>query len=119
MTLKDTVTFLREHATLEDLKTIRKVFTLRLRQMQSRAAQQFRPDEPVLFIADGVEQPAHVVRVGRRLVVICLGNQRHVRCDGSFLRKLPAAGATIHRAPNGPLTTSPGIPPRQDGLLPE
>lgn len=88
MTTQDVITFLRDHATLEDLKTVREVFSWRLRQLQSEGAQQFRPNERVLFSENGVEQPAQVVRVGRRFVVICLGNQRHVRCDASFLKKI-------------------------------
>jgi hypothetical protein len=95
MSLQETVLFLREHATLEDLKTIREVFALRLRHLQSQGAQQFWLNERVLFVADGVEQPAQIVRLGRRFIVICLGNQRHVRCDVSFLKKTPATRPTV------------------------
>ena len=95
MMTQDVIAFLRDQASLEDLKAIRQVFAWRLRKMQSEGAQQFRPDERVLFVENGVEQPAQVLRVGRRFVAICLGNQRHVRCDASFLKKIPAAGAVI------------------------
>lgn len=95
MTTQDVIAFLRDQASLEDLKAIREVFAWRLRQLQSRGAQQFRPNEKVWFVEDGVEQPAQVVRVGRRFVVICLGNQRHVRCDASFLKKIPAPASDI------------------------
>jgi hypothetical protein len=59
------------------------------------------------------------VRVGRRFVVICLGNQRHVRCDGSFLRKLATTDVTIREAPDGPLASSPSTLSLQNCLLPE
>jgi hypothetical protein len=39
------------------------------------------------------------VRLGRRFVGVCLGNQRHVRCDASFLKKIPASGSTIQSDP--------------------
>lgn len=92
MTTQDVIAFLRDQASLEDLKAIREVFAWRLRQMQAEGAQDFRVDERVLFVDNGVEQPAKVVRVGRRFVSICLGNQRHVRCDASFLKKIPVSG---------------------------
>jgi hypothetical protein len=96
MTTQDVIVFLRDQATLEDLKAIREVFSWRLRRLQSEGAKQFRPGEPVLFVEGSVEQPATVVRVGRRFVAICLGNQHHVRCDASFLKKIRASGA-LHR----------------------
>jgi hypothetical protein len=92
MTTQDVIAFLRDQASLEDLKAIREVFSERLRQMQAEGAQQFHPNERVLFVENGVEQPAQVLRVGRRFVAICLGDQRHVRCDASFLKKFPASG---------------------------
>jgi hypothetical protein len=91
MTTQDVIAFLRHQASLEDLKEIREVFSERLRQLQSEGAQAFHLDERVLFVDNGVEHPAQVVRVGRRFVSVCLGNQRHVRCDASFLRKIPVS----------------------------
>lgn len=99
MTLQDAVVFLRDQATLEDLKTIREVFALRLRQLQRQGAKVFQLNEQVLFVADGVEQLARVVRISRRFVVICLGNQRHVRCDASFLKKIPPSEVTTKGNP--------------------
>ena len=99
MTTQGVIAFLRDQASLEDLKAIREVFAGRLRQLQSEGTQQIRPNEQVLFVEDGVEQPAHVVRVGRRFVSICLGDQRHVRCDASFLKKIPASGAVSKSNP--------------------
>lgn len=101
MTAQDVIAFLRDRASLEDLKAIREVFSWRLRQLQSEGAQQFHPNERVLFVENGVEQPAQVVRVGRRFVAVCLGNQRHVRCDASFLKKIPAPGTVIQSSPDG------------------
>lgn len=96
MTTQDVIAFLRDQASLEDLKEIRNVFSERLRQLQSEGAQEFRLNERVLFVDKGVEQPAKVVRVGRRFVSICLGDQRHVRCDASFLKKISASGTVSH-----------------------
>lgn len=101
MTTQDIIAFLRDQASLEDLQAIREVFACRLRQLQSEGAKQFRLNERVLFVEDGVEQPAQVVRPGRRFVVICLGNQRHVRCDASFLKKITASGTVIQSNPAG------------------
>lgn len=97
MTTQDVIAFLRDQASLEDLKEIRNVFSERLRQLQSEGAQEFRLNERVFFVDKGVEQPAQVVHVGRRFVSICLGDQRHVRCDASFLKKIPASGTVSHR----------------------
>ncbi len=44
----------------------------------------------VIFVHDGARQPALVLRVNRRTVSICPGDHRHIRCDASFLRKIPA-----------------------------
>ena len=93
MSLQETITFLRDHATLEDLKTIREIFSVRLRQVQGQEAQAFRPNDRVLFVDGGVQQPALVLQVSRRFVTVCLGNHRHVRCDASFLKKIPVASA--------------------------
>lgn len=92
MTTQEVIAFLRDQASLEDLKAIREVFSWRLRQLQSQGAQQFHLNERVLFVENGVEQPAQVVRVGRRFMTVCLGNQRHVRCDASFLKKIHPSG---------------------------
>jgi len=99
MTTQEVIAFLRDQASLEDLKAIREVFSGRLRQLQSEGAQEFRLNERVLFVDNGVEQPAQVVRVGRRFVSICLGNQRHVRCDASFLKKIPVSRTVSQSVP--------------------
>ena len=99
MTTQDVIAFLRHQASLEDLKAIREVFSERLRRLQSKGAQEFNLNERVLFVDNGVEQPAQVVRVGRRFVSICLGNQRHVRCDASFLKKIPSSGLLMQGKP--------------------
>jgi hypothetical protein len=99
MTSQEVIEFLRDQASLEDLKAIREVFSNRLRQLQSEGAQEFRLDERVLFVDNGVEQPAQVVRIGRRFVSICLGNQRHVRCDASFLKKIPVSANVSQSIP--------------------
>lgn len=99
MTTQDVIAFLRDQASLGDLKVVREVFAWRLRQLQSEGAQQFRPNERVMFVENGVEQPAQVVRVGRRFVSICLGNERHVRCDASFLKKVSTSGIVIQNNP--------------------
>jgi len=93
MSRQETIAFLRDDATLEDLQVIREVFSVRLRQLQRQGALVFRPNERVLFIDGNVELPARVLQVSRRFITICLGNQRHVRCDASFLKKISASTA--------------------------
>ena len=88
MSCQETINFIRDHATLEDLREIRDVFSWRLRELQRRGAQVFQPDERVLFVDGDVERPALILRVSRRFITVCLGNQRHVRCDASFLKKI-------------------------------
>jgi len=98
MSRQETIVFIRDHATLEDLQVLREVFSTRLRQLQQQGALAFRPHERVLFVNDGVEQPALVLKVSRRFITVCLGDQRHIRCDAAFLKKIPASLATLESA---------------------
>lgn len=99
MNLQDAITFVREHATLHDVKIIRDAFSSRLRQLQFQGAQAFRPNQQVLFVDNGTELPATVIKVSRRFVLICLGDQRHLRCDASFLRKISSSSTSLHGSP--------------------
>ena len=93
-TLQDVLDFLTHQASLKDLEAIHNASIRRARRLQEDAVATFHLHEKVLFVKDGVELPAEIVRINRHTLTLCLGEHRpHVRCDASFLRKLPAVAA--------------------------
>ena len=80
-----------QQASFQDLDAVREAFVLRVRHLQREGVGAFSVNERVLFVKNGVKQPALVIAVGRNTVSVCLGDGRHVRCDASFLEKIPSS----------------------------
>ncbi len=83
-------------SSFQDLDAIRKAFVLRVRHLQREGVRPFALNERVLFVKNGAEQPALVIAVRRNTLSVCLGDGRHIRCDASFLRKIPASPEIAH-----------------------